>query len=182
VTITTPNGQATFSNPIYAYTFLDTPENNGIPLGTSGLPTQVNTVRYWDPHLQQSNQTAANATLLAQANNIRSYVYNMLTVAEDYSTFSYAASSSDSGGHNIEYLHGGIHVAIGGTVNGGGTMSWLPVAAFDPTFYLHHANVDRLIAMWQALNPDSYIVPTANAGSGSYYELSGTLDSGNSST
>ena len=28
-------------------------------------------------------------------------------------------------------------------------------------FWLHHAMVDRCFAMWQILNPGSYVVPTA---------------------
>lgn len=36
--------------------------------------------------------------------------------------------------------------------------------------------VDRLFAMWQALNPDSYVEPTVNAW-GSYTELVGFVDS-----
>ena len=35
-------------------------------------------------------------------------------------------------------------------------MTYLPTAAFDPIFWLHHCNVDRIFAMWQALNPNSY--------------------------
>lgn len=53
------------------------------------------------------------------------------------------------------------------------------IAGFDPIFWLHHANVDRLFAMWQAVYPESYIIPTVNP-YGSYYELPGTIDSGTS--
>jgi tyrosinase len=35
-------------------------------------------------------------------------------------------------------------------------MSILSTAAFDPVFWLHHCNVDRLFAMWQAVYPNSY--------------------------
>lgn len=35
-------------------------------------------------------------------------------------------------------------------------MTYLSLAAFDPVFWLHHANVDRLFALWQAINPNSY--------------------------
>ncbi|KAH8666673.1 hypothetical protein BX600DRAFT_436061 [Xylariales sp. PMI_506] len=35
---------------------------------------------------------------------------------------------------------------------GGVTMVSLDVAAFDPLFWLHHCNVDRMIALWQAIN------------------------------
>lgn len=58
-------------------------------------------------------------------------------------------------------------------------MAYPEVAGFDPVFWLHHANVDRLAAMWQVLNPDSFIVPTVNA-YGSYYEHVGFVDSATS--
>ncbi|KAM0425576.1 hypothetical protein ACHAPT_009107 [Fusarium lateritium] len=35
---------------------------------------------------------------------------------------------------------------------GVGHMSDVPVAAFDPIFWLHHCQIDRLLAMWQSLN------------------------------
>ncbi len=41
-------------------------------------------------------------------------------------------------------VHGGVHGRTGGH------MSSIATAGFDPIFYLHHANVDRLWANWQA--------------------------------
>lgn len=35
-------------------------------------------------------------------------------------------------------------------------MSSVPVAAFDPVFWLHHCNVDRLLYLWQTINPGSW--------------------------
>jgi tyrosinase len=32
-------------------------------------------------------------------------------------------------------------------------MTHVPVAAFDPIFWVHHCNVDRLLAIWQTLFP-----------------------------
>jgi tyrosinase len=49
------------------------------------------------------------------------------------------------------------------------------VAAFDPAFWLHHTNVDRLLAMWQAVNPHSYVTPFTNA-YGTFGEAKGTLE------
>jgi hypothetical protein len=46
--------------------------------------------------------------------------------------------------------HDYSHVYLGG----GGTMSFVPVAAEDPFFFLLHGNVDRLWAQWQR-NPSS---------------------------
>lgn len=33
------------------------------------------------------------------------------------------------------------------------------VSAFDPIFFLHHCNVDRIFAAWQALHPDTWVTP-----------------------
>ena len=44
----------------------------------------------------------------------------------------------------LNSAHGGVHVRTGGNMGGVAT------AGFDPIFYLHHANVDRLWALWQA--------------------------------
>ncbi|KAH6901187.1 tyrosinase [Coprinopsis sp. MPI-PUGE-AT-0042] len=35
-------------------------------------------------------------------------------------------------------------------------MADVPFAAFDPIFYLHHADVDRLLAIWAELNPKQW--------------------------
>ncbi len=43
--------------------------------------------------------------------------------------------------------HGSVHVNVGGD------MSAVSSAGFDPIFYLHHANVDRLWAQWQSTHP-----------------------------
>ena len=54
---------------------------------------------------------------------------------------------------NAEGIHGGVHVDVGGG------MSFVSVSAFDPIFWLHHCNVDRLWAMWQATHPGVYLQP-----------------------
>jgi tyrosinase len=46
--------------------------------------------------------------------------------------------------------HNYIHNFIGGTT---GNMADPALAARDPIFWLHHANVDRLWARWTALHP-----------------------------
>ena len=32
----------------------------------------------------------------------------------------------------------------------------LDYSAFDPIFWLHHTNIDRLFSIWQAIYPDRY--------------------------
>ncbi|MBA3432292.1 MAG: tyrosinase family protein [Actinobacteria bacterium] len=43
--------------------------------------------------------------------------------------------------------HGSVHGRVGGD------MCCVPTASFDPIFFLHHANVDRIWARWQSLHP-----------------------------
>ncbi|KAI5850158.1 hypothetical protein DFP73DRAFT_538427 [Morchella snyderi] len=51
-----------------------------------------------------------------------------------------------------------IHDSVREDIGGGGHMSYDQVAAFDPIFWLHRCNIERLFAMWQAVHPDQYIV------------------------
>lgn len=51
--------------------------------------------------------------------------------------------------------HGSVHVRTGGQMGG------VPFAGYDPIFYLHHCNVDRLWARWQATHPGA--LPAAEA-------------------
>ncbi|KAF3922528.1 Tyrosinase [Orbilia brochopaga] len=53
---------------------------------------------------------------------------------------------------SLEYIHNNIHNWTGGFDNYMGHMAEIPAAGFDPIFWLHHCNVDRQFALWQALN------------------------------
>jgi tyrosinase len=69
-------------------------------------------------------------------------------------------------------LHNAIHALVG---SNGGTMLDQYVSAFDPIFWLHHANVDRIFALWQALWPDSYVTSQVNKG-GTYTNSPGLVE------
>lgn len=47
---------------------------------------------------------------------------------------------------SLEGLHDSVHVWVGGS------MSQVPIAAFDPIFWSHHCMVDRLWYIWQINN------------------------------
>jgi tyrosinase len=49
--------------------------------------------------------------------------------------------------NQVEDLHNQVHVWVGGT------MSEIPVAAFDPLFWAHHTMIDRIWALWQLAHP-----------------------------
>ncbi|PSR78169.1 hypothetical protein PHLCEN_2v7501 [Hermanssonia centrifuga] len=65
---------------------------------------------------------------------------------------------------SLEEPHNQIHLDIGG----GGDMAYNEMAAFDPMFFFHHCNVDRLYALWEYVYPDYWI------GNG-YYDANGGL-------
>lgn len=51
--------------------------------------------------------------------------------------------------------HGDIHVFVGTPTN----MGSIFFAARDPIFYLHHANIDRLLMVWLKSDPNTHHVP-----------------------
>ncbi|KAJ4265994.1 hypothetical protein NW762_003967 [Fusarium torreyae] len=61
----------------------------------------------------------------------------------------------ETGYISLGYIHNNIHNLTGGSdyATGMGHMSDVPVAAFDPIFWLHHVQIDRLLAIRQCLNP-----------------------------
>ncbi|KAG1718300.1 common central domain of tyrosinase-domain-containing protein [Suillus occidentalis] len=46
---------------------------------------------------------------------------------------------------SLEGVHDTVHLLLGGN----GHMSYPDYAGFDPIFFLHHSNVDRLLALWE---------------------------------
>ena len=72
------------------------------------------------------------------------------TAFDDLATAAQAAMSAttfNSFQNQMNGVHGSVHVRTGGD------MGSVPSAAYDPIFYLHHANIDRLWANWQAAHP-----------------------------
>lgn len=69
-----------------------------------------------------------------------------------------AATTFSSFQNQINGVHGGVHVRTGGD------MGFVPTASYDPIFFLHHGNVDRLWARWQATHPGSLPADEATFG------------------
>jgi tyrosinase len=54
--------------------------------------------------------------------------------------------------------HGAIHLAVGKSDN----MGAVEFAARDPIFFLHHAQIDRLLPIWIKIDPKRHLVPTTS--------------------
>lgn len=58
----------------------------------------------------------------------------------------------------IEQAHNNVHGWVGGA------MGVVPVAAYDPVFWAHHTNIDRIWYLWQVAHPGAQ-VPSSIANS-----------------
>ncbi|KAK4187328.1 hypothetical protein QBC35DRAFT_498812 [Podospora australis] len=90
---------------------------------------------------------------------------------EDFGTKRFEGNGPDGDRKSLafdsaENIHDFIHFVCGGpsayrkkagnNIGLKGHMSHVPVAAFDPIFWVHHCNVDRMVAIWEVLhNGDS---------------------------
>ena len=140
-------------NPLYSYRLQISGDSNVIiPRPKRTSPQTSETVR--NPTTKSgyyvSQPTVTNSAMNGAGSDLKSSVLRALSNAKDYNSFSNMADGADS----MEGPHGSVHVTVGGT---NGHMTSITLSAFDPIFYLHHANVDRIFALWQALYPNSYL-------------------------
>ncbi|KAK4455339.1 hypothetical protein QBC34DRAFT_460244 [Podospora aff. communis PSN243] len=106
----------------------------------------------------RDSETTKNSDLginLGQAVNARNTSVSKLMFTQStwaiFSNNEYIRSQNPSSYFSIEEVHDKIHGAVGGTMNA------IQTSAFDPVFWLHHCNIDRLTAIRQAIWPKQYI-------------------------
>ncbi|KAF9044148.1 tyrosinase [Panaeolus papilionaceus] len=152
VPITGPNGtRITVNNPLVAYRFH--PIDRSFPRPYSSWPTTLRQPTSTRPDAQ-ANVTRLRRVLQSAQSDITQSTYSMLTRVRTWPAFaSHTVGDGGSSSNSIEAVHDSIHVYVGGN----GHMSDPSVAAFDPIFFLHHANVDRMISLWSAINPGVWI-------------------------
>jgi len=158
VNVNGPSGYVSIPNPLAQFNYQDA---GGMYY--SPFTDYKTTVRYpttGDSRAVSQQGQAASAFTNAQP-SLQDQVYSLFTQCNDYSHFSNDAadSSSTQCSNSLEGIHNTVHMTAGGQGSNsapGGHMTYLPLASFDPIFWLHHANVDRIFAMWQTMNPNAY--------------------------
>ncbi|USW56418.1 Putative tyrosinase copper-binding domain, di-copper centre-containing domain superfamily, tyosinase [Septoria linicola] len=75
--------------------------------------------------------------------------FNAKTSTQQRDILSKRTARSETWG-SLEDIHNTVH----GIVGNGGHMGQIEASAFDPIFWLHHCNIDRLFALWQGLRED----------------------------
>lgn len=155
ITVETPRGMQTIINPLFRHDFASPKDLAYTPF----VNWQV-TLRYPNSNANTASsqeQSATNAFSNIRA-SLQDQVYQLFSTCKSYGGF--ANDGSNSGCSNsLEGIHNTIHTTLGGPGSNGvsaGHMTYLSEAAFDPGFWLHHMMVDRLFALWQGINPNSY--------------------------
>ncbi|KAJ6786222.1 hypothetical protein PWT90_05756 [Aphanocladium album] len=169
-----PNGAQHIRNPLYSYLFHPLDEEAFI----------WNPLKQWNETKRAPNMTVSetappsenfqiSAALLSKLPELQQRLYIVFSNYHEYNAFSnkaWAASQRTSNLDSLESIHDVIHL-YGGLK---GHMTYVPLSSFDPLFFLHHTMVDRLVSIWQVLNPDAWIQPMAN-GETSYTAPKGTI-------
>ncbi|KAL8800820.1 MAG: hypothetical protein Q9200_007127 [Gallowayella weberi] len=153
IVLNLPNGSLTIDNPLYQYKFAVS-DMSSFP--DSPFNVWPQTMRY--PSGQTATATSQNDLVSKQIdqsqNTYAQRFMNLLQAYPKFVNFSNSAWTPNSPGYDsLESLHNQIH----GLIGNGGHMAVIDYAGFDPIFWLHHTQVDRLLAIWQALHPDSYV-------------------------
>ncbi|KAF3097979.1 hypothetical protein TWF569_009000 [Orbilia oligospora] len=170
-----------WENPLYTFKFNPNTYQAGSNFGNDRFKNWFRTLRH-PPNEQPGvgdNISECRDNLRQNGNSVRQQVHELLlrSLPQDKDANINEPSKINTGsdparwgafsnrvGNNaasVESIHDGIHVWVGGLY---GHMTSVPYSSFDPVFFLHHTNVDRLFAIWQAINPKSYVTPQQNGG------------------
>ncbi|KAF3916772.1 Tyrosinase [Dactylellina cionopaga] len=148
VTVLDPiKGNVQIDNPLYGYKYnFANPSAQSNDLPNAPYATAKQTTRV---EIGSLNSKLANIGI-----NLRNRVYNLLTKYDDYASFSNKGTTTTVNGNvdSLESVHDVIHATVGGS---SGEMGYVDYAAHDPLFFLHHTNIDRIFAIWQAVHSNS---------------------------
>lgn len=154
-----------WGNPLYTFFFQSGTYNSGTNFGNDRFRRWRRTLRHPKDESEGvgDNIGAANTALRSNGPGIRQQIHELLLREGGAANWRSFSNRVGNGGTNVESIHDGIHVYTGGNL---GHMSSVPYSSFDPVFFLHHTNVDRLFAIYQAINyrDDQYVTPQRNGG------------------
>ncbi|KAK3350005.1 hypothetical protein B0T25DRAFT_611078 [Lasiosphaeria hispida] len=164
ITVNGPSGVVTLRNPLYSYRFQQQSAESGFG---GPLAELQETVRCLEIQGLGHNITASDEQMDSVAKDLINDVYDVFTRTQTFEDMAFDRwqGSSFENPHNIVHNHAGC----GGTI---GNIDW---SAFDPIFMLHHCNVDRLTAMWQAIHYNHPMFTTTGRSTGQYATPKGAL-------
>jgi tyrosinase len=157
-------------NPLHHYGFQNMPEPSFTGFNRPNYAGWPTTLRQPNSPLSRNavSQPDVVNEMIASDDELMTKVLDLfpttLPTPDPWGQFSNHSWASIPGhqGHitSLEEIHDRIHGYIGGPGHMGNT----GFSAFDPIFWFHHANIDRLCALWQAVYPGVYVSPGPNFG------------------
>jgi tyrosinase len=111
------------------------------------IPNPLYAYRFLSP--QPSNFGLGATTV--RSSSVGSFDFGASTRDATYRSFANARYNNYQ--DTAEGIHGGVHINVGED------MAVVDTAGFDPVFWLHHCQVDRLFAMYQATHPGEAVTP-----------------------
>ncbi|KAF2622028.1 tyrosinase [Macroventuria anomochaeta] len=169
--VTTPEGRnIEIWNPLYKYEFKPVPSAGAF----DGKWSQINTTIRW-PASNSPWEESRQSEFAASFVNLRRQI-------QDQTALAFRQGTLNGFWEAIEMVHGWVHGAIGGgysTGFGGTGHMWpLEYSSYEPLFWLHHTNVDRLFALYQAQNPGAYLQPSNVGSAGNVFVEDNTVVDG----
>lgn len=153
-------------NPLYSYQFTSNWATATIQneMGWPSTSAWAESKRCPDAN-GNNHQEIANAQIARVAKSFKTSTFDALTNVTNFDQFTtqawrpkqpVKAYSSVEGMHNTIHDYTGTNDSVDQNKQYG-NMSDVQASSFDPIFWLHHANCDRLTAIWQAMNPNCTI-------------------------
>ena len=121
----------------------------------------------------------ADSQVFGRGPQLKSEIFKIMPFTDfgQFSCTAYQADVDPNAFSSLEDAHNTVHDFVGTsqtqqTPTGNMTDVW--ASSFDPIFWLHHTNIDRLAAIWQAIHPNS-VIDTLQANRDRYTESASTL-------
>ncbi|KAF1359583.1 tyrosinase [Lizonia empirigonia] len=171
VVVPTPKGRnLEIWNPLYKYDFKPVPSAGAF----DGKWSQINHTIRW-PASNSPWEESRNSQFAASFAKMRRSF-------QDQTAIAFRRGTLNGFWEAVEMVHGWVHAMIGGGYSSGyggeGHMWPLEYSSYEPLFWLHHTNVDRLFALYQAQNPDAYLQPSNVSYSGNVFVEDNTIVDG----
>jgi len=148
--LTAPDGTSTdVPNPLLSYTF--NPIDPSFTFPFDSWPTTLRSPTSEDPDAT-TDVNALISTLQSMQTDLTGSTYNLCLFVNDWPAFSnHTVGDGGSASNSLEGIHDRVHGSVGGHMGDTG------VAAFDPIFFLHHCNVDRILSLWEAIHFGTWV-------------------------
>jgi Common central domain of tyrosinase len=130
---------------------------NPIPVIPAQLGTLINSNTFSQSSIYSGTVSRSPSNMVGSWANyvcdLRTQI-KMANIESTFDAFSGIVNSNNSYPYGILTPHDNVHMDIVG-----GWMSSIKQAAYDPLFWMHHANIDRIWMNWQGASPPPSRLP-----------------------